>query len=141
MDGSAIRAVDHSGRAITLNRVDNRALTRRSMVHPDSEVNHASPRSSVLVNICRAPQLPLLPGRLAGCRSELPPWSRIRDRQLPALVKIHREVPDLLRGPRPVPASDHVDGVRITTIQHERCRVRVARLSAIAYLTSICTAS
>jgi hypothetical protein len=29
------------------------------MVHPDSEVNHASPRSSVLVNICRAPSAPV----------------------------------------------------------------------------------
>jgi len=38
-----------------------------------------------------------------------------------ALTKIHQEVPDLLCGPRPVPASDHAEEVR-TTKQYERCR-------------------
>jgi hypothetical protein len=40
------------------------------------------------------------------------------------LAKIHQEVPDLLRGPRPGPASDHAEDVRITTMQYERCRAR-----------------
>jgi hypothetical protein len=46
----------------------------------------------------------------------------VRHRQLSALVKIHWEVPDLPRGPWPVPAGDHAEDVRITTMQHERCK-------------------
>jgi len=57
-----------------------------------------------------------VPGPLAGWRFELP--APVKDQEpaaAGALAKIHQEVPDLLRGPRPVPASDHAEDVGITT--------------------------